>query len=233
MKSVQTKARTTSISSSKVSRRLTALHSLLVLSLPLASAFSVVPSGHFTTSSRLASTRPSTPLSTPSTTSEQVDDYLEFLNRRYQRLHQDENRNSHTDASTVSSKFVSNLAEQAQSSDNALNVLGLAGLASKRLLIKYHMVELPPPRQTPLPPVIKPIAEQRRKFLALQSSKMKALLRIIYRSILSTPRALRRLLAMSGGEKTMAATLTVASALLFHVVRPAVQAIVSEGAQQV
>jgi hypothetical protein len=76
-------------------------------------------------------------------TSQKVDEYLEFLDRRYQRLHETES------APAPSAKFSAlkwlKQGEEHTASDheNALYALGIAGLASERLLQrkKVHVVK--------------------------------------------------------------------------------------------
>jgi hypothetical protein len=106
------------------------------------------------------------PSSTPTPTSardvsqqETVDAYLEFLDRRYRRLHSDEEearkRKVQSDAAAISgSKSVpfsamdwlmngssqsSNVQLERQQQEDALYVLGVAGLASQKLLQKHHL----------------------------------------------------------------------------------------------
>jgi hypothetical protein len=76
-----------------------------------------------------------------------VDDYLEFLERRYHRLHDDEQEQKRP--STGSTKFsalkwlkqeseVESPEARQQQHDDALFVLGVAGLASRQLLMKHR-----------------------------------------------------------------------------------------------
>jgi hypothetical protein len=76
-----------------------------------------------------------------------VDDYLEFLERRYHRLHDDEQEQNRP--STGTTKFsalkwlkqeseVESPEAQQQQHDDALFALGVAGLASRQLLMKHR-----------------------------------------------------------------------------------------------
>jgi hypothetical protein len=73
-----------------------------------------------------------------------VDDYLKFLDRRYHRLHDDVERKE-AKFSAWSWLMQGNegsedqvIGTQAEKEDDALYVLGVAGLASQRLLQKHH-----------------------------------------------------------------------------------------------
>lgn len=68
----------------------------------------------------------------------QVDEYLEWIDRRYNRLHSDEKESSSKSTWNWLMNSPSNEEEQSTQED-ALHVLGLAELASDRLLQKYHL----------------------------------------------------------------------------------------------
>lgn len=92
---------------------------------------------------------------------ETVDAYLEFLDRRYRRLHSDEEearkRKQQADESAASStnspksapfsamdwlmNGSSNNSPTAEQHEDALYVLGVAGLASQKLLQKHHLLQ--------------------------------------------------------------------------------------------
>lgn len=96
------------------------------------------------------------PTSSPALSKDEqaVDEYLEFLDRRYRRLHEDRPSNefanlpssvwkwlhsedgSSMDNHATSSTTTSN---PATNTEDALYVLGVAGLASKKLLQKHHL----------------------------------------------------------------------------------------------
>ena len=93
------------------------------------------------------------PITTPDASSssqeqEVVDEYLEFLDRRYRRLHEAEHEKE-VPAGAGFSAFSwlglsekpsrNDVAAQEQTREDALYVLGVAGLASQRLLQKHHM----------------------------------------------------------------------------------------------
>ncbi|KAG7366780.1 hypothetical protein IV203_029450 [Nitzschia inconspicua] len=88
---------------------------------------------------------------------ETVDAYLEFLDRRYRRLHSDEEEARKRKQSTVKANnsnakpipfsamdwlmngSTSNSVSTEQQQEDALYVLGVAGLASQKLLQKHHL----------------------------------------------------------------------------------------------
>jgi hypothetical protein len=81
-----------------------------------------------------------------------VDDYLEFLERRYHRLHDDElepKRPSTGSAKFSALKWLTQESEvespeaQQQQQEDALFVLGVAGLASRQLLLKHRRPHSP------------------------------------------------------------------------------------------
>lgn len=67
-----------------------------------------------------------------------IDEYLEFLDKRYNRLHCDEKKDKkgYTPWNWL---FENRTLHQSQSQEDALFVLGLAELASSRLLQKHHI----------------------------------------------------------------------------------------------
>jgi hypothetical protein len=82
-----------------------------------------------------------------------VDDYLEFLEKRYHRIHDDDDRKQDSSPPSTGTKFSalkwlkqgddagaadSPEAQQHLQQDAALYVLGVAGLASQQLLLKHH-----------------------------------------------------------------------------------------------
>eukprot|EP00521_Asterionellopsis_glacialis_P007492 CAMPEP_0195281616 /NCGR_PEP_ID=MMETSP0707-20130614/853_1 /TAXON_ID=33640 /ORGANISM="Asterionellopsis glacialis, Strain CCMP134" /LENGTH=361 /DNA_ID=CAMNT_0040340521 /DNA_START=80 /DNA_END=1165 /DNA_ORIENTATION=- len=78
----------------------------------------------------------------------QVDEYLEWLDRRYNRIHSDEKESSCKSAWDWLMNSPSNKNQEDQSNhEDALHVLGLAELASDRLLQK-HPMPLPEEQKT-------------------------------------------------------------------------------------
>ena len=78
-----------------------------------------------------------------------VDNYLEFLDRRYQRLHEEEEPRRDTKFSAW--KWLTQGSDDSeplkqQKTDDALYVLGVAGLASEKLLQK-HQLPVPESKQ--------------------------------------------------------------------------------------
>ena len=74
-----------------------------------------------------------------------VDDYLEFLDRRYRRIHSSESENEKSTAFPTlnwlrqGSPSRGDALTSKQQQEDALYVLGVAGLASERLLQKHHL----------------------------------------------------------------------------------------------
>ena len=73
-----------------------------------------------------------------------VDEYLEFLDRRYRRLHSSEREEASKPFSALSWLRQGSLSRNEviiseQQKEDALYVLGVAGLASEKLLHKHHI----------------------------------------------------------------------------------------------
>jgi len=76
-----------------------------------------------------------------------LDDYLESIDRRYKRMHSHDNKSKKNDPDTVSNvawNFLtqtesSSAVEEQRKQEDAIYVLGLAELASKKLLQKHHL----------------------------------------------------------------------------------------------
>lgn len=184
-----------------------------------------------------------------------VDEYLEFLDKRYHRLHDAE-------AKRVSLKAAKSFPvldwlmdngqkdasyESAQSQENALFVLGVAELASTRLLQKHHIPVKGASRQ----PVIDTMAYTiplksnhsrlfgdlakpttsfldhlracRRALIAFQGKQIKKLLALTIAITLQAPtrlaNAAKALWKHGGGRKTLALSLGLLSACFF-ILRP-------------
>lgn len=84
---------------------------------------------------------------------EVVDEYLEFLDRRYRRFNAKKDDSIHLpklDWLRQTSSFLSqdnsdvNKKTQSQCEEDALYVLGVAGMASRRLLQKHHLLDAVP-----------------------------------------------------------------------------------------
>eukprot|EP00568_Trieres_chinensis_P008026 CAMPEP_0183308722 /NCGR_PEP_ID=MMETSP0160_2-20130417/22424_1 /TAXON_ID=2839 ORGANISM="Odontella Sinensis, Strain Grunow 1884" /NCGR_SAMPLE_ID=MMETSP0160_2 /ASSEMBLY_ACC=CAM_ASM_000250 /LENGTH=311 /DNA_ID=CAMNT_0025472605 /DNA_START=66 /DNA_END=998 /DNA_ORIENTATION=- len=76
-----------------------------------------------------------------------LDDYLEFVDRRYHRLNDEEEESSPPGINTAWNWLMSQKPDspqkQQRKEEDALYVLGLAGLASEELLQKHHLRLLP------------------------------------------------------------------------------------------
>ena len=172
-----------------------------------------------------------------------VDDYLEFLERRYNRLN--ENESQQRNESTFSAwKWLMQGSEaeetvhdsQQSRTDSALHVLGLADLASKKLLQKHNkaspdVIDVSSLPVTGVGAVVKPIAIQRKRLLSFQTAKVRALAKVLLKTLKKGPaKAVKSIVSIGGGEKTIAVTLTAVCAAAFLVARPLAQTILTEGA---
>jgi hypothetical protein len=192
--------------------------------------------------------------SQPNSQQANVDDYLEFLERRYKRLNEDEG-GQRSDAKFSTWKWLTEGADDDSTKDtqrnanSALHVLGLAGLASEKLLHKYH-IAVKRPESTPsinaeafdaalcapsvtatVGAMIKPLAFQRKRLLDFQAAKLRTLSSVLLKTLKTAPiKTVQKLVDLSGGKKTVSMTLAVMSVVMFTVVRPLSQSIVSEGA---
>lgn len=198
-----------------------------------------------------------------------VDDYLEFLERRYQRLHSDD-----TAASAPQQTLYQHLQPQYYSPDNgkfstwrwlfhgldehtmeqennALEVLGLAGIASERLLQKYHRQHtgehhhaLPIAAETAIDTIAIPtslatvavatILDQRRRFLDFQTMKLRAAFTRLRKALLppsTIPKAFNKVIEMAGGKKNILWALSFTSMLLVVLVRSLIPVLVSRSTQ--
>ena len=192
-----------------------------------------------------------------------VDDYLEFLEKRYQRLHSDETESSGEPKFSAwkwlmqgSDDAEQSLQEQSVADqENALYALGIAGLASQRLLQKH---QLPLPRNSleqesvqvssssgevvsvleekstlNVSRLFARIALQRRLLLHYQNRKLRAFAKLLIRTLRTGPgNVLKHALELGGGKKTIVLTATALATLIFVLARPLAQTIVREGASQ-
>lgn len=197
-----------------------------------------------------------------------VDDYLEFLERRYHRLH--DNKKGEVKKFSALKWLMqgseeeneTTIAVSANKEEDALYVLGVAGLASQRLLQKHQPVPafsaayaaqdramaqsamamdavvVPSSRLsvmaamavTPLAPVWKRLTRQRQALLRFQTTKMQAAFQLLMRVAVRGPiKATKALVELGGGKHNVAVTLTFTVALAFLLLRPMVQAVISEG----
>ncbi len=199
-----------------------------------------------------------------------VDEYLEFLDRRYRRLHSSETEEGPKHFSALSwlrqgSPSRNDFIVTEQQKEDALYVLGVAGLASQKLLHRHHLVideETSPahyeqPNKTLnfvdadlvqsgsaglfVKKVILPLLRifyivQRRKdmFIGTQLQRVKTIsgnvLRSVGKTLVHTPGVTAKaILDFGGGRKSLAVTFA-ASCTLFLLLRPILQAVLTEGA---
>jgi hypothetical protein len=214
---------------------------------------------------------------------EGVDKYLEFLDRRYRRLHNTlPEEKKHTPFSSALNWLIQGspnrndvvfASKQQQQQQHALYALGVAGLASQKLLQKHHVAhqEQEPTSATavqerprpmirdessnqvgtnnsfsdsqigstiankvilPVVRVIYMIEHRKQLFVRAQVQKLRVVLSLMVKSIakslsrgpIGTTKAV---LEIGGGKKNIALTFTVAYTVFF-LLRPMLQAVVSE-----
>jgi hypothetical protein len=183
-----------------------------------------------------------------------VDDYLEFLDRRYHRLNKDEDEQRQETRLSVL-KWLTHGYEDGQESlnaskddENAFYVLGVAGLASQELLRKHHIpvdgskksplvvahttsivdaeVEDSKASNNKVAALFKPFANPRERLLKFQDSKLRAVGLAILKTLKGCP---DKLLRLSGGRKSVSFTLGAVTTLAFLLARPLVATFLGEG----
>ncbi|CAB9500837.1 expressed unknown protein [Seminavis robusta] len=162
-----------------------------------------------------------------------ADDYLEFLDKRYNRILHDENEQPNASSSQGFSVLnwlnkggSQELAEAADKSDDALYVLGVANLASKKLLQKHHLlgrqeqdlasmapktmftdaeiVDSTPASLKPVVAFLQHVALRRQALVQRQMQSVRLFLAFLSRSIMTGPStAVRKLFAMGGANETI------------------------------
>jgi len=199
-----------------------------------------------------------------------VDEYLEFLDRRYRRLHSAEKQEEPKPFSALNwlkqgSESRNDLIVTQHQQEDALYVLGVAGLASHKLLQKHHLpVDEEVSTSTKqaqygvidaldadivqegtaallikkfIVPLVRflYVAQRRKEMLVaslLQTLKMfsGSALRTMIKSVVFGPvTAAKTLLEVGGGKKTLAFTAAIAGTTML-VLRPFLQAVLTEGA---
>jgi len=183
-----------------------------------------------------------------------VDDYLEFLERRYSRLYDHEQKQeSRAKFSVMSWLQQGEASEPTSSSSNAMYALGVAGIAGKQLLEKHSdsVVSKQAPFQdaqimdktlstqlssetalfssviaTKLGPIFRKISHKRQILIRYESQKLHAAIVFLLKTALRLPVKLGQAIwNMGGGKKTIALTFTVATALTLVLMRPIVEAV--------
>lgn len=197
----------------------------------------------------------------PSEDEQAVDEYLEFLDRRYRRLHADETRNDQLKAGFSAWNWLKQdqvtdviSSEQTQKQEDALYVLGVAGLASKRLLQKHQisaedaqqkmeaaempMVDVQAPIESMVPStksafllneashVLACVAQTRKSLHQFQSDKLRSAVLLAKHG---PGKLAKKVWQLGGGKYTVRRTLSTVVLLTFIVARPLAQLIASEG----
>lgn len=163
-----------------------------------------------------------------------VDDYLEFLDKRYHRLYKFDEGVGHK---FPIFKWLTNGPKEEKiptqtDTDNAFYALGVADLASKALLLKHHLrplgsdidlkssasdVETETSKKSSLTTskisakvssLFRPIGESRKRLLNFQGSKTRAAAVALLNTFKSFPQFLLR---AGGGKNTLSKTLSVFS----------------------
>ena len=215
-------------------------------------------------------------------TSKMVDEYLEFLDRRYNRLYSSDSNpssvaNNHANniklpmpfsalgwlyqsstETTIPTTTAAAASAIHSTNDDALYALGVAGLASQRLLQKRHMAPVAPSVVAATPSRLSPTMAQ----AALQSSSSTATTRLativavlaehmepikearqrllrfeqqkataMVRAVFkAVPRALVRAWKLGGGGKNVAVAATLLTAVSLVLLRPMISSVLSAGA---
>lgn len=190
--------------------------------------------------------------------SSDVDDYLEFLERRYHRLHDEEDK-PEVKFSALKWLRQEEMTLNEEQRDNALYALGVAGLASERLLHKHQPlksaaapadtteIETTVPvvvEQTEQPriallasilmarvsPLIRQVVLRRKLLIRYQSIKLRAFAQAFTKALASAPtKTAKALINLSGGKRNVIVTASILATLFFVILRPVAQTIVSEG----
>jgi hypothetical protein len=200
------------------------------------------------------STAPPVPVETVDSEQAVVDDYLEFLNRRYNRLHGEVKQK---EASFSAWKWLmqdevegsedQSFTTPAEKKDNAFYALGVAGLASQRLLQKHptqtsaatRKVESKPQgfavdaELTVMPstrlsvvaamavagvtPIFEQISRQRRALLRFQTLKLRAILKFLIHKVPSSCIKAVKSVIRQGGGKQNIAMTLTVTAALTFV----------------
>lgn len=199
-----------------------------------------------------------------------VDEYLEFLDRRYRRLHSSEKEEGPKPFSALgwlkqTSPSRNEIIVSEQQKEDALYVLGVAGLASQKLLQRHHLpvdedklpAHLDNTRKTvdfveadlvqstmaglfikkivvPLLRVIYVAQRRKETFVDEQLHRIKkfssSVIRNAGKTVVHGPvAAVKSALEFGGGKRSLALTFAAAWALFF-LLRPIIQAVVTEGA---
>jgi len=198
-----------------------------------------------------------------------VDEYLEFLDRRYRRLHNTENEGPKPFSALSwlkqSSPSRNEVIVTEQQKEDALYVLGVAGLASHKLLERHHLqveeeksgVHIQQEQKTlnvvdadlvqsgaaglfikklivPLLRVLYIIQRRKDTFVDAQVQHIKKFSRsavqIVGKKLANGPlKTAKAIFEVGGGKKSVAVTVA-AACTLFLLLRPILQAVVTEGA---
>lgn len=173
---------------------------------------------------------------TSSDQQEGVDVYLEFLHNRYSRMNTESDQAIRYDGRNYPFKWLTQ-SENFDDVNNALEVLGLSSLASEKLLHKFHMTSSTPAIRneslSTFSKIMDAIFVTRKNFIALQEAKLRALFLVLLNAFKAGPYALKKLIALGGGKKSMLISMSVASVFLFSVVRPLSTTVFRDTLQQV
>jgi hypothetical protein len=188
-----------------------------------------------------------------------ADDYLEFLEKRYSRILHDDNEEQPGSSSSSSKKSFNVLqwlyqGEEAEANqpkhreDDALYVLGVANLASKRLLQKHHLlnhvkeevesseisfnkesaidaeiVVTPTSEAIVGKPVVKlwhQMVLSRQRMIQRQTRSIRFATNFLLSKMLLTGSACQKLFQMGGGKLTWTVTLAAVAAALSLALNP-------------
>ena len=188
-----------------------------------------------------------------------ADEYLEFLDKRYNRLLDNEDKKEETGFSVMKWLYQDSSAESAPESsrkEDALYVLGVANLASKKLLQKHHRLreayherkeekkakmldftdaEIVDETSTTTSAavrsatsLVRQVAHKREVLVQRQMKTLRLAMAFLVRSLVTSPvKAARQLFIVGGGKKSMAVAFT-AVATITILLRPILRIVAKE-----
>eukprot|EP00545_Synedropsis_sp_CCMP1620_P014000 CAMPEP_0119002980 /NCGR_PEP_ID=MMETSP1176-20130426/273_1 /TAXON_ID=265551 /ORGANISM="Synedropsis recta cf, Strain CCMP1620" /LENGTH=318 /DNA_ID=CAMNT_0006954529 /DNA_START=61 /DNA_END=1017 /DNA_ORIENTATION=- len=181
------------------------------------------------------------PTPKPESEQEVVDEYLEFLDRRYHRLHDEEETSSTVKPFSTWGWLTDNSSREvsydaAKSHEDALFVLGVAELASVELLQKHHIVVESVTTDTvidtkasssglfgsvskPSTSILQKLKNRRRDLIVYQETQMKRVLALSVKTAVTAPSRIattaKAVWKHSGGKNTIALSVSMLTAAFF------------------
>lgn len=190
-----------------------------------------------------------------------VDEYLAFLDRRYNMIHEDEVQPPQQQFSALKwlRQGSHDAKSQKQQQEDALHILGLAGLASQRLLHQVEGTKSHPgdsytsravtdvsatSTSSPLrlttflallvekvEPFFQKVFVQRHTWIQYQSTQVRTALAVLIKGLaVAPPKAARVIWKLGGGRKNIRWTVSVIMALTICIIRPLLQQLLRQAA---